>query len=157
MGKYAAKTMVSSDRSKAEIEKTLRRYGADQFISGWKEAQAMIQFRIKNKMVRFTLPLPNQEDFRFKIDGRCSEKREVSQDIMMKDWEQACRQRWRALCLSIKAKLESVECEIGSFEKEFLAYIVIPGKNGQTIGEVMVPQIEDAYANGKAPRLGWEG
>jgi hypothetical protein len=40
-------------------------------------------------------------------------------------WEQAVRQRWRALVLVIKAKLEAVESGITSFEDEFLAHTVL--------------------------------
>lgn len=32
---YAAATDVSSDRTRAEIEKTLLRYGAERFSYGW--------------------------------------------------------------------------------------------------------------------------
>ena len=34
-GRYAAQTEVSSDRSRAEIERTLRKYGATAFAYGW--------------------------------------------------------------------------------------------------------------------------
>ena len=50
------------------------------------------------------------------------------------------RQRWRALALCIKAKLEAVECGITSFEEEFLAHVVMP--NGQTFGKLALAQIE---------------
>jgi hypothetical protein len=49
MGLYAANTAVGEDRSKAEIERTLRRYGADQFVSGWEKQGAVIMFRMKSK------------------------------------------------------------------------------------------------------------
>jgi hypothetical protein len=35
VSKFAENTSVSAERSRAEIEKTLRRYGADQFMYGW--------------------------------------------------------------------------------------------------------------------------
>ena len=66
-------------------------------------------------------------------------------------YEQAVRQRWRALALVIKAKLEAVETGITSFEEEFLAHIVLP--SGQTVGAWMVPQVEKAYVNGAMPPM----
>lgn len=155
--RYAAQTAVSSDRSKAEIEATLRRYGADQFMSGWKEQQAAIQFRMKDKMIRFVLPLPSTEDYKTKLDGRSGSQRELTPEAAAQAWEQACRQRWRALALAIKAKLEAVECGITSFEEEFLAHIVIPGQGGKTMGQLMIARIDEAYATNKAPALEWKG
>lgn len=152
---YAENTNVSCEKSKAEIESTLRRYGADQFMSGWKDDQAAIQFRVKNKMVRFILPLPNIENFKTAI--KWGKNREISPEETATNWEQACRQRWRALALAIKAKLEAVECGITTFEEEFMAHIIVPGHHGKTVGQLMMPRLDEAYETGKAPQLGWEG
>ena len=64
-GRYAAGTEVSTDRSKTEIEKTLARYGADQFMYGWETSRAMIGFRASGKMVRLSLPLPDRHSDEF--------------------------------------------------------------------------------------------
>lgn len=171
--RYARDTSVSCERSKAEVEATLRRYGADQFMSGWKDGQAAVQFRVKSKMVRFVLPLPDPKDDEFCLTG-CSrpyqhdpeDRKSYHADACFKPrpehlaerlWDQACRQRWRALALAIKAKLEAVECGITTFEEEFLAHIVIPGQHGKTLGQIMLGQIDEAYKTGSAPRLGWDG
>ncbi|GAG36103.1 unnamed protein product [marine sediment metagenome] len=61
------------------------------------------------------------------------------------------RQKWRALSLVIKAKLEAVESGISIFEEEFLAHIVLP--DGRTIGDFMIPQIKTIYSSGKMPKL----
>lgn len=61
------------------------------------------------------------------------------------------RQRWRALALVIKAKLEAVEAGITEFEEEFLAHIVLP--NGGTVGQFMLPQVATAYETGQMPPL----
>lgn len=42
MGTYAASTSVSIDRSRAEIEHTLIRYGATSFVYGWEEGHRRI-------------------------------------------------------------------------------------------------------------------
>jgi hypothetical protein len=66
-------------------------------------------------------------------------------------WEQATRQRWRALALVIKAKLEAVDSGITEFEDEFLAHILLP--NGTTVGEHVRPGIAQAYESGTMPPL----
>ena len=147
--KYAETTSVSVERSKAEIEKILQRYGANQFISGWDQHAAYIGFRMCERQVKFVLPLPakNAEEFAY-TPGR---RRQRDSNQTLKAWEQGCRQRWRALSLVIKAKLEAVESGITEFDDEFLAHIVLP--DGQTAGEFLKPQIEQAYLKGKMPKL----
>lgn len=45
MSPYAQGTEVPADRSRAEIERMLIRFGADQFVSGWeRDRVAMIGF-----------------------------------------------------------------------------------------------------------------
>lgn len=151
---YAVDTSVSVDRSRAEIERTLTRYGAEQFMSGWKEGQSVIAFKLNNRIIQFTLPLPDKNDDCFKRTP--AGRRRRSEADAYREWEQACRQRWRALGLAIKAKLEAVECGITSFEEEFLAHIVIPGGKG-TVGDWLMPQLSKAYETGKMPKLieGW--
>ena len=150
MGRYAVTTSVSVDKSKAEIERILTRYGADDFFYGSKKkgnTAAIIAFSLAGKHVKFVLPLPNPDDFKSTPTGR--RRRDV--DGMFKAYEQACRQSWRALCLVIKAKLEAVESGITTFEQEFLAHILLP--NSQTVGEHILPMVEQAYVDGKMPPL----
>ena len=60
-------------------------------------------------------------------------------------------ERWRALALVIKAKLEAVECGIAEFEAEFLAYTLLP--DGSTVYEQAAPMVERAYLDGRMPPL----
>ncbi len=78
-------------------------------------------------------------------------RRQRSPEAARQAWEQACRQRWRALVLVVKAKLEAVETGITTFEQEFMAHIVLP--DGKTVGERVRGAIAQAYATGKTPRL----
>ena len=66
-------------------------------------------------------------------------------------YEQAVRQRWRALALVVKAKLEAVEAGISIFEREFFSDIVLP--DGRTVGEYVLPQVEESYRSGLMPPL----
>lgn len=62
MSEYAATTTVSREASRNEIEKALKRYGADQFAYASSTDKAVIAFVKDGKQVRFDLPLPNRAD-----------------------------------------------------------------------------------------------
>ena len=148
MTRYADRTEVSSDRSRTEIEKTLRRYGAAQFAYGWDRTGAVIGFTMNALQVRFVLPLPDPADAEF---TRTPTGRPRSASAAETEYERSVRQRWRALALVVKAKLEAVAAGIAIFEDEFLAYTVLPG--GATVAETIGGQIADAYRTGQVPAL----
>lgn len=149
MPRYAENTSVSSDKSRNEIESTLRRYGADQFMYGWEIDQAVVAFRAHGRNVRFRLPMPNPKAREFTHTPERGNQRSPAQAEAA--YEQAVRQRWRALALVIKAKLEAVEAEITVFEDEFLAHIMLP--DGSTVGEWARPQLAIAYEGNTMPAL----
>src|SRR4051794_9343207 len=124
MSRYAESTSVSVENSRGEIERTLQRYGADSFAYGWEVGRAVVQFSHQGRHIRFVLPLPDKDSPEFTLTP--SKKYSRSEADAFKAWEQACRQRWRALALAIKAKLEAVEAGITSFDDEFQAFIVLP-------------------------------
>ncbi len=143
MTRYAASTTVTVERSRNEIEATLLRYGAAQFMYGWEATGAIIAFVVETpqgkRQVRFELPLPSRDERRFTHHATGARTATAAEKL----WEQACRQRWRALLLVVKAKLEAVESGIATFEDEFLAYILLP--DGGTVGQLLAPQLEAAY------------
>jgi len=97
---------------------------------GFTARKAMIGFALNDRAIRFELELPEGND-------------------------QAIRQRWRALLLAIKSKLESVDCGIETFEEAFLAHIVMPG-TGETMGAHLIPQLEHLTKKKGVPQLpGW--
>ena len=148
MARYAENTAVASDRSRSEIERTLRRYGASAFAYGWQGHTAQIMFEMAGRRIKFGLPLPDpsSRDFTFTPTGR-----ERSASAAEDAYEQAVRQRWRALALVIKAKLEAVEAGISTVEDEFLAHVALPA--GGTVGEWMRPRLGEVYATGNMPAL----
>ena len=148
--KYAADTTVPVERSRGEIERTLARYGADEFAYGYDKARALIQFTANGRRVRFTIALPDRRERRF-THTETGKARTDAQATAA--WEGGQRQKWRVLALCIKAKLEAVESELVTFEEEFAAHIVLP--DGSTVGEHMIPAIAAAYeAQSMAPMLG---
>jgi hypothetical protein len=140
--KFAKDTSVSVARSREQIEAVVMRYGATEFGTAAKSNAAMIVFSMNNRRIRFTLPLPERSDERFKTKREQHGTHRIvacsTEDSVIKH-EQACRQKWRAMLLCIKAKLEAVESGISEFDTEFMANIVM--KNGQTIGERIIPML----------------
>lgn len=149
MTRYAETTSVTSDKSRAEIERTLSRYGATSFMYGWDQQAAIVGFVADDRQVRFTLPMPDKAAREFTHTPSKNLRR--SADQVEAAYEQAVRQRWRALALVIKAKLEAVEAGIVTFEEEFGMHMMLP--NGQTVGQFVIPQISEAYAGNGLPAL----
>lgn len=156
MARYAERTEVTSSRSRDEIERTLTRYGATAFGYGWDTSgetpSATVMFEISTprgtRRVRFVLPMPDRSAAEF---ARTETGRPRSATAAAEAFDRASRQRWRALVLVIKAKLEAVEAGISTIEEEFLSFIMLP--NGSTVGEWVQPQLATVYSNGSMPAL----
>jgi len=127
---YAARTRVPVEKTKTEIETTLARYGADRFAYFTEASKAIIVFEVQDRRVRFDLPLPEGAGERI---------------------QQQRRERWRALLLCIKAKLESVTSKIETFEEAFLAHVVMP--DGRTVYEHTGPRIAEIAKGGELQPL----
>lgn len=154
MSRYAEGTNVPVAKSRAEIESIVTRYGAQRFASMLEHGRALIMFEANQRRICFELPLPHQSAFKVrKVNTSHGHFREVERSgiEIEKAWEQACRQRWRALALVIKAKLEAVEAGISEFEDEFLSHIVMP--NGKTVGRWLKPQLAEVYETQKMPPM----
>lgn len=146
MRRYAERTAVTADHSIAEIRKVLTRYGAGQFAYMEDARHAAVAFNANGRNIRFILPLPARVEVTKTPKGRSRKSTVVDQAHA-----QEIRRRWRALALSIKAKLETVESGIAEFETEFMPYMVLP--NGKTVAENILPEIARAYETGKMPKL----
>jgi hypothetical protein len=117
---------------------------------GWDENTAVVGFVVGSRQVRFLIPMPDREDKEFKwTSHKPPRRRSVKQQI--ESYEQACRQRWRALHLVIKAKLEAIESGLSTFDNEFLAQLVLP--NGMTVGEAVTPRLIEGIENNYMPPL----
>lgn len=123
---YASSTKVPVERSRNEIESVLKKYGASKFAYFTEDVRAIIIFEAVNRRIRFDLPLP------------------IGESVKDQQKRRAC---WRALLLCIKAKLESVESNIETFEEAFLSHVVMP--DGMTVGQHTRPMISQAYKEGK--------
>lgn len=144
--RYAADTDVPPERSRAEIETLLRRHGATAFASLWQRGHHVLAFEVNGRRLRFVLPLPSVADYTHDAAGRAL--RHDRAEAML---ARATRQRWRALLLVIRAKLEAVAAGIVSFDDEFLAHIVLA--DGETLGERLRPRLPEIAATGRLPPL----
>lgn len=150
MSTYAADTSVSPEKSRAEIERTVARYGAGSFAYGWdsEHGMAVVGFKMNGRQIRFTLRIPSVDDPAFHKTPTGRVRTRVQRET---EQGKAERQRWRALALVVKAKLEAVESGIVTFEEEFAMHMVLP--SGRTVAEEVLPAIEEAYATGEVRPL----
>lgn len=143
---YAKETSVSAEKSRGEIERELRRFGATGFGYAWQGGYAVIVFEFKGRRMKFVLPMPTTDEVKRDKRGHVVDRRTWDTRL-----DAETRRRWRSLALSIKAKLVTVADGISTVESEFMAHIVLP--NGLTVGEWMTPQIASAYEHGNMPPL----
>lgn len=148
-GRYAEKTSVAASQSRAEIESTLERFGATAFAYASEAHAATIMFEVSGLRVMFRLPMPDRKSPEFTLTPTRRAMR--SPDAQREAYEQATRQRWRALAIAIKAKLAAVEAGITTVEDEFLSHVMLP--EGGTVGDHAKPAIAVAYATGTMPQL----
>ena len=110
--RYAATTEVPAAKSRAAIEQMLIGHGATKYATGWDQGHDTIQFELFKRTIRFVLPRPDPKDKKYSRDKYgLSLKPHVVQQRM----DQDDRQRWRALYLVIRAKIEAVEAGISIF------------------------------------------
>lgn len=166
MSRYAQRTSVPLDRSRVEVERTLVRYGATGFAYSWERREqatppaahgsycpgrdgkpcthgcpktitrevVIIAFLMQaagaTRRVQLEVPMPHEREVGTKARA-----------------EAATRQRWRALVLVLKAKLEAVASGISTLEAEFLANVVM--NDGRTIGAAILPRLTEACDTGR--------
>lgn len=144
---YAENTTVPIEKSIAEIVALVKRAGAERVAQYEEPDRFTIAFDMSGRHVRFRVTLPGIEAVPpVRGDGR---RRSNSEIIAKRDALQ--RQRARALLLVIKAKLESVESEVETFEEAFLANVMMA--DGATVYERIAEPIAVEYASGRADQL----
>jgi hypothetical protein len=131
---YAENTTVAFEKSIAEIIGLLRKAGADRIGQMEDRASFTLGFEMADRQIKFVVSFPDKATIQ-RLTGPRQDASKVE--------EQWRRQRGRALLLVIKAKLESVESEVETFEQAFLANVVLPG--GSTVYEQVSGPISIAY------------
>jgi hypothetical protein len=131
---YAKDTDVPFERSIAEIVGLVRRAGADQIGQMEERDRFTLQFHLSDRAVRFRVTFPTRDEVEQMKGPRQDAQRVEAQ------WR---RQRGRALLLVIKAKLESVESGVETFEEAFLANVVMA--DGATVYDRIAAPIAAEY------------
>lgn len=143
---YAKNTTVSPEKSQEEIKKTLRNYGADRFGIMEERDKGHVMFEYNGLLIQMTVKFPDKKDFSKTESGK--NRIESAIDTA---FNQAIRQRWRALLLAIKAKLEAVESGISTIEQEFLAFVMMP--DGKNLSDHIIPRLNEIVLTGKMPKM----
>lgn len=142
MSTYASKTTVGADKTLSDIRSVLSRYGAEQFAYMESPHVATVAFVKSGRQIRFTIDLPDRSERQFTHHSRGARTATAAAAAH----EQAVRQRWRALLLIIKAKLEAVESGIVTFDQEFAMHMMLPG--GVHVGEAVSGAISRSLDSG---------
>lgn len=148
--KYAEGTEVSVTTTRVELEETLQRYGAQSMAFFTASNEAKVGFEMRDRRVVLSIRLPDRNDRRFTHSRVNQFAGEVlrAPESAAKAWEAACRQKWRALLLAVKAKLVSVDEGVETFEEAFMAHIMLP--SGRTVAEEIAPRIAQNYRDNTA-------
>ena len=133
--KYAKNTTVPVARSKQKIEELLVSYGIEESFMGRSPRGDGIGFRYEGKVYKMNVPTPNRNDFNTE-----------------NQFQQAIRQRWRILYMSMKMKFEEIDAGVISFEDQFLAQMSLP--DGTTVADFMkLPDNIARLEKTKMPKL----
>jgi hypothetical protein len=149
---YAKGTSVSVERSKAELDTLLGKHGAVQRAIMHDEPAgfAAVVFVLRGRKYKIEVPMPTPASALPKAgaEPRGWSTWEASRRThwASSQWEQACRERWRGLLLLVKAKLEIVRMGVSTFEREFLADLLLP--DGQTAHQTIGTYMERLLAQG---------
>ena len=127
MTRYAQYTTVLPEKSRMQIERTIRDYGGINYISGASDetSEYMFQFNYQARTIRFKLVLPEDA--------------------------QEERSLWRCLLILVKGKLEAIENGIETVDEAFMPQIVLPDQT--TVADHVIPMINESYANKKVQVL----
>ena len=135
MAKYAKTTSVPVKRSRQSIQDLFEDYGIDEFFFAKSPRGEGIGFCYEQRTYKHNVSTP-----------------ERTEKMTDRQFEQALRQRWRILFMSLKMKLEQIMDGGISFEDQFLAQMCLP--DGSTVAEFMeLPQNSALLEKTQMPKM----
>lgn len=140
---YAEGTSVPIEKSMSEIVALIKKAGAQRVGQVEEPESIAVQFFMRDRMLRFRVRLTQPSE----IPERMGNGQHRTAGQRRERAGQRSKQRVRALLLVIKAKLESVESEVETFEEAFLANVVM--SDGATLYERVREPIAVEYQAGK--------
>lgn len=147
-GQYAKGTEVSVERTRVEIERTVRKYGATGFLAAWDGDKAAVGFVMGDRQVRFIVPTPDPADREITHTPTNIRRTKVQAKAA---YDKAERRIWRLFLVLVKGKLDAVASGVETFDEAFMAHLVLPG--GETVAEMIGPRIAAAYETKQVPEL----
>jgi hypothetical protein len=159
--RYAEGTAVDAGKSRIEIENLLGKHGASQrqFAVDDETGRTVLTFKMAERFARISLAidvksLPRVGEGYYRADTGIKtpqgwQRWGVRQrtEWLAKEREQLNRELMRRLLLVLKAKLELIQDGVTTFEREFLADILLP--NGETLHDAVAHRIAAAYQSGE--------
>lgn len=130
---YARGTKVSSETSRSEIERLLKRFGVAHFGYISQPGLASLVFQHEGENYRISVPLPDVKDSTF---DRTPAGRRRDADQRLNAIEQEERERWRVLLLAIKAELALAEVWDKGLAEALAQYRQLP--DGRTVQDTVM-------------------
>jgi hypothetical protein len=129
-----ADTEVSIDKSKNEINETLKRFGVRGIQWTWMDNRELLRFLHEfevqgvRKAVAFEIQIPE-------IGKR------TRGSVLVRNERQA----YRVVCYVLKNRFVAIECGLKTFEEEFMSDIIYKLPNGSTVkvADVVLKQMEN--------------
>ncbi len=137
---YAEDTKVPIAESQTAIERLVTEAGAAEFYRGTDGKHWVVGFTLKDRRIQFALEVPTAATVHRKRGSTGSVEALI---------EKTSKARWRALFLTVKAKLISVESGIEVFEEAFLGQIIVPNNGkGERFATIAIKAIAQSYVKG---------
>lgn len=155
MRRYANETVIPISRSRGEIEKLLRVWGASQmqWSDDFDGGRGMLRFLWQRDgvpyMARFEIHVPTSAQLREEcLDGRSGRFSQAKYDRAM---ERRGMAEHRDLALLLKAIFVAVDAGLITAEQVFLPFL--EGNDGRTVSECILPQMAKVLTQGGALKL----
>lgn len=155
MRRFADDTAVPISRSRDEIQKLLRQWGADgiRWTDDYQRDRVLLEFVWHHKdcgyLARFSLALPEVLEVReAAVDGRTHRFSQAKFDKLM---AARGKREHRTLLLFLKGAFEAIEEGIVTAEQLFLPFMV--GKDNLTVAEVLLPKLKTLLSASAAAML----
>ena len=130
MSGYAKYTKVSVEKTQWTIIELLKKHGAKGFMMDFENNR--LGFQVGNRNVIINMKNPNKDYYDTE-----------------NQYEQAIKAKWRSFLLIIKAKFVGIESGVTTFDDEFMPHFIL--KNGRTLGEFILPQLDQPDMFPKLP------
>ncbi len=155
--RYASGTSVAVSKSRGQIDKLLREWGATgvQWTDQWEAGRVAVRFcwiREEDEyMARLDIKLPTREDLEAREDMTNQRTGRVSEARVRDELARIGTQEHRVLLLWLKAAFNAIEIGMVAAEQIFLPFF--EGKDGKTVWEAAEPRLSTLRSTNAAGLL----